>query len=136
VEITSGILSHEQVDAELETLPTLLSERGVERAEAMYGIGACDDQDVLWQWHAIDLSDLSAFIASSIEAGYFRPAASDLWVRTPDQTIEVRFCHESDVQLTAPEAIADEVALEWRERGYSGYRKVDGQWRPFEAAGA
>ena len=136
VEVVTQVLSKAQVEWELEALPAQLRERGVDRVEAMYGIGACDDQDVLWQWHAVDLSDLPAFIASSIEAGYFRPASSDLFIRTPDESIEFHFCHESDVHLIAAEPIAAEIEREWRERGYSGHRKVDDQWQPFEGAGA
>ena len=136
VEIVTEVLSRAQVEAELKALPAQLRKPGVDHVEAMYGIGACDDQDVLWQWHAVDLPDLPAFVASSIEAGYFRPASSDLFIRTPDEAIEFHFCHESDVHLSAPDAIAGEVEREWRQRGYSGHRKVGGEWQRFEAAGA
>jgi hypothetical protein len=136
VEIVTQILSKAQVEAELDALPAQLRRRGFDRVEAMFGIGVCDDQDVLWQWHAIDLSDLPAFIASSIEAAYFEPASSDLWIRTLDEAIEFRFCHESDVHLSASDAVAAEVECEWRQRGYTGYRKVDDEWQRFEGAGA
>lgn len=132
MEVTSGILAVKQVQAELEAAPEILRRHGIDLVVAYFGIGSAADIDELWIPHEFRVSVLLDFVQDGIERGRFEPGESDLFVKTPDGSTELHFCHESDIHLESTnEALVEEVARRWETQGFQGYRKVSEQWVPF-----
>ncbi len=133
--VTSGILTADQVRAELEAAPDILRRYGIEQVVACFGIGSKANIDELWKPHEIHISELLEFAQTGIDRGLFCPAESDLFVTVPDNSTELKFCHESDIHLDSTnDALIGEFAQRWKAQGFSGFHKVGKRWVPFGAA--
>lgn len=101
MEYVSAKLTKTQVREYLAKLPSLLAALGHRECDVSYG-WQCDlPVDALWCDHRISVDSLSAFIESSVEQEIFNPGSSELFVESPDSSLSVKFCHESDVHVTA-----------------------------------
>ena len=131
VEMTSGILTVEQVKEELSAAPALLRSHGFERVTAFFGFGSLGDIDQLWKDHHLATSDLLAFAAEGEARGLFEPGLSDLYIKSQDGETTLQFCHDRDIHLASSNA-AFVLAMEkrWKANGFSGYRKVGEEWVP------
>lgn len=97
----SSRLSRDEIFSYLGELPAILTRLGLHECKVMYGWDCDLPMDDLWQDHYLKVTDLSAFIASAIERGIFRPGESDLIIQAYDESLSIRACHESDVHLAS-----------------------------------
>jgi hypothetical protein len=133
MQVTSGILTVDEVRAELETTPDILRRHGIEQVVVCFGIGSKANIDELWKPHELRVSALLDFARSGIDRGLFYPGESDLFVDVPDNSTKLTFSHESDIRLDSTnDALAEEFLQRWKARGFLGFRKVGTQWIPFE----
>ena len=136
MDYVSSNLSKGEVLTYLDELPLILASLGFSECKVMYGWDCDLPIDDLWQYQHLKVVDLPAFVASSIEGGIFKPGASDLIIESPDGSLSVRACHESDIHLvssseSALAALAAPIAAQhpdftfksdnsWQVRRFSG----------------
>ena len=119
MELTSGILTVDQVKAELEAFPDILSRHGVQQLVAFIGIGSSATIDEMWKPHELETAQLSEFAQRSTARDLFRPGESDLFVETKDQSTKLLFCHESDIHVeTTNASLVEEVTERWKRQGF------------------
>lgn len=136
VELTSGILTSRQVQAELAATPEILRRHGLEQVVAFFGYGTTGNTDEMWESHELHVSKLLEFAQQGVERGLFVPGKTDLYVEAPDESTVLQFCHDSDIHLkSANEALIEEMSLRWKDLGFSGFRKVGKKWVPFAGLG-
>lgn len=119
MEHTSGILTVDQVKAELAAFPDILLRHGVEQLIAFFGIGSSATIDEMWKPHELETSQLLEFVQRSVARDLFDPGESDLFLETKDQKTKLRFCHESDIHLESADAsLIQEVTERWKRQGF------------------
>jgi hypothetical protein len=115
----------------LEAIPAMLDiaiQSNAPKFWVMYGWASNLSNEELWQETEVSPAQLLPFIQSSIEKGIFRPSSSDLHIRNENETLNLMFCHEEDIHLTAesPE-IRDQFKAYWSERGVKIYHQYTGR---------
>lgn len=106
MEYVSAKLTKSQVLEYLTRLPSLLAALGYRECDVSYG-WLCDlPVDALWCDHRISVDALSTFIGSAVDQEIFNPGGSELFIESTDSSVSVKFCHESDVHVTAEEGVA------------------------------
>lgn len=96
----SDILPAERMRQAMEALPDvfrgLLGECIV---TAYYGFGAKIHADLQYAPMRVGTGWIDRFIGDTIKRGIVIPGRSDFSFTTPDERLEVLFCHESDIHL-------------------------------------
>lgn len=129
MEYVSAGLSKDEILEYLMALPSLLSGLGLTECKVMYG-WQCDlPAGDLWEFQRVPIVELSAFVVSSMVRGVFTPGASDLIINSPDDSLSIKACHESDIHLSgfgsALAMLAAPIAAQHPEFNF----KLDGSWQ-------
>jgi hypothetical protein len=142
MEITSGILSNEQVRQEMAGLQDFLLRHNIREATVMFGWGCDEESTDIWKKFKVNSNAVVDFINERQEAVGFDLGSADLYVKCEQPTVVIQFCHESDVHVTtATDVIIEDVLVAWKRKGYSGNSRKDEKgawesWGPSEARGA
>jgi len=103
--IYTRLLSADEVEAVLDGLPVLLEElAGDCILVAEYGWGCNIHNDLQYVPMQVGIGWLDNFLAESKEQKIYLPAESDLSITTPDGSLTILFCHESDIHLSGKNA--------------------------------
>ncbi|MGH7543720.1 MAG: hypothetical protein ACREK7_07245 [Gemmatimonadota bacterium] len=77
MELTSGILTSRQVQAEVAATPEILRRHGHEQVVAFFGYGTTGNSDEMWESHDLHVSKLLEFAQQGVERGLFVPRSDD-----------------------------------------------------------
>ena len=132
MEITSGILTEEQFLKEIEEMPELLSQLGINYVLISFGYGCNEDLEDLWKERQISVDDIADFLQQNIDSGLFTPTTGDLFIKSNEHGTEILFCHESDIHFkTSNENAFQMKRNDWISKEFQGYTKVKDDWIPF-----
>ena len=97
---SSEYLTAEQMAASLRSLPAVLRELFGECTFTLYyGWGAHLHTALYYAPMGVETSVLPSFIDDSIDQRIIVPGASDLIIKSPNDELELVFCHESDIHV-------------------------------------
>ena len=133
MQITSGVLTSDQMWEELAHLQSLLTASGYSEVEVLWG-WACElPIDELWKRETISVEHLIEHAKQGADSGIFKMGSSDLFVDAPDGSFKYQFCHDSDLHFrTNRESLLTALRGRWIERNFPGYDRVgDKSWAPF-----
>lgn len=96
----SSILTAERLKQAMEALPDFFKAMlGDCIVTAHYGLGSEIHADLQFVPMRVGTRWTDRFIADSISRGIVVPGRSDLLFTTPEERLEILFCHESDIHL-------------------------------------
>src|SRR5687768_15887041 len=123
VELSTGYLDFEQLDAEVVNIADDLLAFGVETAFVTFGFGCERGKAVQWEEIPVPVRDLVQFVAESESEGMFELGEADLHVRAGG--VEFLLCHERDVHCSGEECpLLAAVRKRWSgEYKHSGERR-------------
>ncbi len=122
MELRTELLTQPQLEREISSIINFLQCKGKHDLVVSYGWGCDLDVNELYQEKPLPLLELHSFIVQSIQLGIFAVGKADLYINSQDEEIGFVLCHESNVHVTTQNReLAQEVASEWAERGYSYY---------------
>ena len=128
VELTTGYLDFEQLDAEVVNIADDLLAFGVDTAYVTFGFGCERDKPVQWEEIPVPVRRLVQFIADSEADETFTLGESDLHIRGGG--VEFLLCHERDLHCSGAMCpLLLEVRMRWtRDYEHSYERRCGGQW--------
>jgi hypothetical protein len=119
-EVRTDPLSVEQMRDSVPEIIAFLLSAGYAEINVMYG-WACED-DKMWQEKSIPTSELSRFIEDAIAENIFKFGWSDLHIEDLQDTLEFKFCHESDIHFSSDhEELVKQVIAQWQRKGLTLY---------------
>lgn len=128
IELSTGYLNFEQLDAEVLAIIDDLHAFGVETAYVTLGAGCRLDEPLQWKDVPVPTTGLAQFIADCEADEVFELGASNLCIRGAG--IEFLLCHEHDVHCSgneSPRLLA--VRKRWtRDYEHSYERRSGGRW--------
>jgi len=129
MELTTGLLTQEQMQAELDAILSLLTGSESRDVEIMYGFG-CQVEEP-YQTLTVSVAALSAFISQAQREGVWRLGEDDLHITVSDPDTEYLLCHESDVHVTSVDSqVLKFFTTRWLTQGYTAHQKRDEKWEP------
>ena len=132
MEIRCEPLDMDRLAAEVGETVRVIQEQAQGELCVMYGWAY--DVENQWEWIPLPANGLSAFLDDSARKGVYRHGHGDLLIKVPSLSVEVTFCHESDIHV-AGEAndLMAHIRLRWLRQGIRVWlRKKDGE--PWEEA--
>ena len=97
---SSEHLTADQMASALTALPTVLLELfGECKFTAFYGCGANLHGNLLYVPMGVQTSVMPWFIEDSVNQRIIVPGQSDLLIRSPNNELELLFCHEGDIHV-------------------------------------
>src|SRR5271165_4754979 len=85
-----------------ESIPGIsrfLQSWGCDRLACSYGFACNLPMDELWHPIEVDTVQIESFIQDSVKLGVFTFGQCDLHIEYPQNTLEFRICHESDIHF-------------------------------------
>ena len=98
--VSSAYLSSDVMREFIAALPTVMRDLyGNQNLTVYYGWDCNLQPDLLYEPISVALDVFPHFIEYSIEQGIFEVGGSDLLIESPDSSIEITICHESDIHI-------------------------------------
>jgi hypothetical protein len=129
LQIVSGVLTREQLDAEVAHLAGFLSERCVDTVLVEHWFGKAEVAAADLPRAFREGFEVSGPAGRRVHLGRFDSTLplrriylgdADFVIRLPGQETSFEFCHEDELHVTSPDADVRSVfRARWRSRGYA-----------------
>lgn len=118
MEITSGYLSANTMEAQLDYIESFLKKHSTD-AMYMYGIGCNVELDEQWKTIKIQLSEVKATVFKNIQDGLISFCESDFYIYDGDEKYNFLLCHECDIHFESKsDELVASVKNDWENMGF------------------
>ncbi len=129
MELTTGLLTQEQMQAELNAILSLVADSQSRDVEIIYGF-SCDVEET-YQSISVSVSALPTFISQGWDEGIWQLGKDDFYITTLAPSVQYLLCHESDVHITtAVPQVLHYFTSRWIDKCYKPYRRINEHWEP------
>ena len=131
MEITSGILTREQIEEEISETSDFLIRHGIAQVTVSFGWGCDADLHDLWKESQISPSQIDFFVDSEGSKVGFVAGKGDLFVESSEPSLKLHFCHDSDIHFSSRDSdIFLNLSQRWKAKNFPGFEKKNNKWVP------